>query len=154
MSDWKEIKNNEFFLKQFYPFNSYINYKIVNDINDVYNCNKDTWDFQWYLRCIIEKSFCITPCVNLIKNIGFEGTRSSNSSPFLCMSNDLCININNLIHPTFSFRHEKIDEIIFHNIYIKYSKFKLLKIFLFKTQIIHIYDFIKNKLKLLKIRND
>jgi hypothetical protein len=36
----------------------------------------DTWDFQWVHACVAENGLCATPRVNLVTNIGFEGTRA------------------------------------------------------------------------------
>ena len=38
----------------------------------------DTWDFQWMICMWIQKSYCITPNVNLVRNIGF-GKNSTNT---------------------------------------------------------------------------
>lgn len=37
-----------------------------------------TWDYQWSLVCMSQKSMCISPNVNLVSNIGF-GAEASNS---------------------------------------------------------------------------
>lgn len=35
----------------------------------------DTWDIQWVYSCLLRNRLCVVPRVNLISNIGYEGTR-------------------------------------------------------------------------------
>lgn len=37
----------------------------------------DTWDIQWFFTCLFNSRLSVTPRVNLVRNIGFEGTRPS-----------------------------------------------------------------------------
>ncbi len=34
----------------------------------------NTWDIQWVFTCLINNGLCVTPKVNLVSNIGIEGT--------------------------------------------------------------------------------
>jgi hypothetical protein len=36
----------------------------------------DTWDFQWFHTCLTANRLCIVPSVNLITNVGYDGTRA------------------------------------------------------------------------------
>lgn len=53
----------------------------LGKIKDVYtNRNKTTWGFIWVYTHLVNGSFCITPTVNLVTNIGFSenGTHAQN----------------------------------------------------------------------------
>ena len=64
-SDIKYMFNGNYIWKHFnYTFDSLSTYYI------------DTWDIQWVFSCIINNGYCITPKVNLISNIGVDGTHS------------------------------------------------------------------------------
>jgi len=64
-SDIKYMFNGNYIWKHFnYTFDSLRTYYI------------DTWDIQWVFSCIINNGYCITPKVNLISNIGINGTHS------------------------------------------------------------------------------
>jgi hypothetical protein len=65
--DIKYMFNGNYIWKHFkYTFDSLSSYYI------------DTWDIQWVFTCIINNGYCITPKVNLISNIGVNGTHSKN----------------------------------------------------------------------------
>lgn len=43
-----------------------------NIFKNVYLGKIDTWDHQWTYTGILNNTYCIIPCVNLIENIGFD----------------------------------------------------------------------------------
>jgi len=57
--------------------------RYINDLNQTYRGEVDTWDFQWDLGSRIHGRISITPNVNLISNIGFdaEATHTSQLDP-------------------------------------------------------------------------
>lgn len=60
-----------------YKFNNSYIWKHFRDTFDSLKVNYiDTWDIQWVFTCLINSGLCITPKVNLITNIGVEGTHS------------------------------------------------------------------------------
>jgi len=76
MQKWKEpnIKND---IK--YLFNGNYIWKHFEYTFDSLNTyGKNNWDIQWVFSCIINNGYCITPKVNLISNIGINGTHSKN----------------------------------------------------------------------------
>lgn len=90
MAQWDDPKNREFIQYKFQK--SYIadhftsTFKLIED-------GMDTWDIQWVLTCLLASGLCITPKVNLISNIGLEGTHSSSetdSHNLPTQSLDLC----------------------------------------------------------------
>ena len=40
----------------------------------VYYKKIDTWDFQWVFTCLFNYGLCLTPSINMISNIGIQGT--------------------------------------------------------------------------------
>jgi hypothetical protein len=43
--------------------------------DDAYAGRVDTWDIQWFHACLFNHALAITPRVNLVRNIGLDGTR-------------------------------------------------------------------------------
>jgi hypothetical protein len=40
----------------------------------------DTWDIQWVFTCIMNRCLCLTPTINLITNIGVDGTHGQGTT--------------------------------------------------------------------------
>ncbi len=50
----------------------------------VYDNHHDCWDYQWKFACWLQGSLSITPSVNLVSNIGDDGTHTTvNNQPYL-----------------------------------------------------------------------
>lgn len=45
--------------------------QFVRDLDAFYALKMDTWDTQWFLSVLFNRGLCITPNINLIKNIGY-----------------------------------------------------------------------------------
>lgn len=45
----------------------------IAQLERVYRGEIDTWDYQWLLACWLQGGYCISPCENLVSNIGFDG---------------------------------------------------------------------------------
>lgn len=54
----------------------YISKHFSNTFDSLASTYIDTWDIQWLFACIHNSGLCVTPKVNLIANIGVEGTHS------------------------------------------------------------------------------
>lgn len=91
---WEEFDINLTSFEEFEKTNG-IEHQIKSDkdqkywlgkIKDVYtNRNKTTWGFIWVYTHLVNRSFCITPAVNLVTNIGFSenGTHAQNGDNML-----------------------------------------------------------------------
>lgn len=54
----------------------------VNNLNELISGKIDTWDTQWLFINFINNFYCISPNIDLIKNIGFNSSAThTNSSP-------------------------------------------------------------------------
>jgi len=73
MSSWNDEYRNKY-LRNKFKYN-YI-YKHFRNTFDLINDGMDTWDIQWVFACISSHGLCLTPSVNLVTNIGTEGTHS------------------------------------------------------------------------------
>lgn len=71
MRGWGSRKNKEK-IKKVYPQKFMVKH-IIKLLDDEY-AKKHTWDPQWLYACLMHDGLCITPHVNLISNIGVEGT--------------------------------------------------------------------------------
>jgi len=72
MADWGpefDIK----FLKKKYKYH-YIYKHFQNTFNALKKDYVDTWDIQWVFTCLSNHGLCVTPSVNMISNIGVNGT--------------------------------------------------------------------------------
>lgn len=73
MTSWKDRKN-KMRIQSMYPL-SYVWNRMKKSFDEVY-AHKNTWDSQWLYTCLMTGGYCIVPSVNLISNIGIEGTHS------------------------------------------------------------------------------
>jgi len=72
MSDWNnsEVKND---IK--YMHNSNFIWKHFKfTFESLSSTYINTWDIQWVFTCLINNGLCVTPKVNLVSNIGIDGT--------------------------------------------------------------------------------
>lgn len=143
MSDWKTIKETDTLSKSFYN-DLHVSNIFKSNFDQVFNCEIDTWDFQWVYKCITENTFCITPYKNLVTNIGIDGTRSSENSPFINMPYYEILNTDSLKHPNENSNHSKIDKKIFFNVFYRFQKNRKL-ISILKS--LGLYNFIKKIMK-------
>lgn len=72
----------------------------------------DTWDIQWFYSCLFNNGLSVVPSVNLISNIGSEGTHTSTDTRnnFLPLFE---IDTANLIHPALVHPNYEYDDRIF-----------------------------------------
>lgn len=75
---WQHFKSDmsdydKKYLKNF-SFNKTIQNYWKNILNALTKHKIDTWDYQWAFEIVKNKGFCINPSVNLVSNIGFDGT--------------------------------------------------------------------------------
>jgi hypothetical protein len=105
----------------------------------------DTWDFQWAYKCVENNQLCLTPYINLVSNIGIEGTRDGNDSPFINMQRkDLILNNKTNIDVSHNLT---IDKVLFKNIFYRFEKYHRLKNIFRK---IGIYDIVISIYRLFK----
>ncbi len=71
MAGWKNRENRKK-IKAMYS-QEFMATHTVKTFDAVYK-KKNTWDPQWLYACLIHDGLCITPSVNLVSNIGIEGT--------------------------------------------------------------------------------
>lgn len=72
MSKWDTNYAKEFFKRKY--FASYI-WKHYRNTFDMLGTNyMNTWDIQWVFCCLYNHGLCVLPKVNLISNIGVDGT--------------------------------------------------------------------------------
>ena len=83
MAGWEKLENQKNIAYKFQK--SYIWKHFQSTFNSFKTSYIDTWDLQWVYTCIINNGLCITPKVNLISNIGVEGSHSNSitSSHFM-----------------------------------------------------------------------
>jgi hypothetical protein len=55
---------------------NYVRQYYVDIFNSVKNEKVNTWDIQWVYTCIFNSGICIVPSINLITNIGVDGTHA------------------------------------------------------------------------------
>lgn len=103
---WDESSAKSYFRKKY--FESFIWKHFRNTFDSLKNNYMDTWDIQWVFTCLINHGLCIVPKVNLISNIGVEGTHSSEigDSHFIKLEPLSCNeyeNYNPLVHVNYEY---------------------------------------------------
>lgn len=84
---------------------------------------KTAWDYQWFYSMWSNNELCITPNVNLVQNIGFDGSGTHTSFDAKKYSIPTTGIEQPLIHPKFVLADNKTDELAFENFYnVKLSK--------------------------------
>ncbi len=90
--------------------------------SQVYNNQKDTWDYQWTFIIWYNQGLSIVPNTNLVSNIGFDDSATHtrlNSS----LSDRPAEDIGEIIHPTFIILDKAADRYTF-NRHMNLSKFR------------------------------
>lgn len=82
MSSWPKSKNKKK-LEAFYYQKYMVEYckQMFDEIR--FAPEPKTWDTQWLYACIMNNGLCITPSVNLVSNIGIQGTHSTGNNHHL-----------------------------------------------------------------------
>lgn len=101
----------------------------------VYENKIDTWDYQWTFSCWMQNGLTITPCVNLVSNIGFGSgathTRGKKSRYCEIPTEDIYFPLR---HPPFVIRNTKADDFVQKtNFYNPNIFLRILKKFLRKS---------------------
>lgn len=76
MRSW-ETQEKKNFIKEIYPNEPYMADHMKKIFDEILSGKLNTWDVQWLYICLISNTFCITPKLNLISNIGIVGTHSA-----------------------------------------------------------------------------
>ena len=70
ISLWNKLKNTNFIYSIFPEKYIADNYKHIFD--QMLDCPKDIWDYQWLFHNLVNDRKTIMPCCNLVSNIGFS----------------------------------------------------------------------------------
>lgn len=83
MAGWEKLENQKNIAYKFQKSYIWKYFQVI--FNSLKTTYIDTWDIQWVYTCITNNGLCITPKVNLISNIGVEGSHSNSitSSHFM-----------------------------------------------------------------------
>jgi hypothetical protein len=104
LEDWEKLKAQKQ-LNYFFPWKSISKY-FCTIFDAVQSDCIDTWDYQWFYSCLFNNGLCIVPKVNLISNIGADGTHISlseaESDPNLFLP-VYALNMERLKHPNLVF---------------------------------------------------
>lgn len=74
---------------------------LFKQIEAIRNKEHDTWDIQWAFACIINNFLCVTPCLNLMQNIGFNDNATHTKNSDISFQNTSSSLKFPLIHPDF-----------------------------------------------------
>ena len=145
MEGWPRAKK---MLSEFYFWDKSISKIFEKNYELAFQQKVDAWDYQWGYCCTIRNALCITPYVNLISNIGWTGTRSSDNSPFINMKTLELKAIADFKGPKDVAHSINIDKIQFYNIFYKYMNLKQKIVYL--LSIFHLQYFAEGSFKWLK----
>jgi hypothetical protein len=113
-------------IREFIDWDVYIANFYIRAYEKVINGQLDTWDYQWVFACMYNQLYCLTPYRNLVKNIGFEGTRSDDKSPFLNMRTCSITDLSSLTLTSLQ-NSSSVDNKLFFNVFYRFSKRRVLK---------------------------
>ncbi len=141
MKTWPENKANGF-LQKIYSEKYMIRHS--TDLFDQGFHNKvDTWDTQWFYTCLLAGGYSIVPAINLISNIGIDGTRAPGKNQNL-ETFDIYEKNKDLVHPNIVEANHLYDHTLYENNY------KIKKYFI-RSKIVEIKQFLYPVLKKVKI---
>jgi len=93
-SDITFVSNEKYIIKYF-----------ENSFDLILHNKINTWDIQWVYICLFNYGLCLTPCINMISNVGVDGTHTTGTvtdSHFLKtydFENIDKVTINKLVYP-------------------------------------------------------
>lgn len=128
---WKNEYDSNYLLNKFKD--RYIAKGYENRFNSIINKKIDTWDIQWTFACLVNNGLCIVPSVNLVKNIGIQGTHSNKQTKNHFMKTYIFEKnqyVNNITKLDINYAYDQL----LYNLKFKKNKFKEL-IFLIKKYI-------------------
>ncbi|MDX3959076.1 hypothetical protein Q6A78_01520 [Aliarcobacter skirrowii] len=144
MSNFPEIKQKGL-IDSYFHWDENVKNIFMSYYEMAYGKKIDTWDFQWIYKCAEKNGLCLTPYLNLVSNIGIEGTRDGSDSPFINMQRqEIILGDNKKIEISQNFA---IDKILFQNVFYRFEKFVVIKGVLKKLKL---YNFIKLIYKLFR----
>ena len=77
LDDWPNAQKEYYLMNR---FNAKLGRYFIDNFNNIKAGRIDTWDHQWAYNCIFNSKLCLTPSVNLVSNIGVDGTHSNQLS--------------------------------------------------------------------------
>lgn len=112
LTDWETLKAQKH-IHYFYP-QRYVAEYFTWAFDIAYRGQIDTWDIQWFYSCLFNNGLSVVPHVNLISNIGIEGTHTENTKghPNFCMPT-FELDIEHLRHPSQVFANAAYDHALF-----------------------------------------
>lgn len=115
MTDWPQLKNTDWLRIVFPQRNMQQHIKLMFDL--VYDGRIDTWDVQFVYSCLRNDGLAVVPSVNLISNIGVEGTHTAPGDTrrnFLPVGS---IDATGMKHPIQIFQHTAHDDVLFEKLF-------------------------------------
>tara|TARA_B100000787_G_scaffold162820_1_gene143941 strand:+ start:3019 stop:3954 length:936 start_codon:yes stop_codon:yes gene_type:complete len=98
LKDYEKVKKNKVISKYYIDRN--IAKWMTNYFDKIYNNEDKIWSTLWSYSILEKNAFCITPALNLVNNIGFDGSGTSGKfekfSKFSTSDNNV---IKNFLHP-------------------------------------------------------
>jgi hypothetical protein len=116
-------------IENFIDWDSYVAHFYMRAYEKTISGQIDAWGYQWIFTCMLNDLYSLTPYKNLVKNLGFEGTRSDQDSPFLDMKT-LPITRSSTLKSTSLADSLSVDRRVFFNVFYRFSKWRALKVFL------------------------
>jgi len=114
IAEWSHLSKSNWLINVFHG-NAYYAGAFQRMFDAIYN-GYDTWDFQLFFLNLRSNSLNIHPCINLIKNIGFDQRGTHTLAP-TAYSNQDTGKITTIIDPqAMSFDH-RADQVIFDALY-------------------------------------
>ena len=114
MLEWGNEKGKE--CLDYYYHDKGMSQFVSSMLDLVYNNKVSTWDLQWIYSCIFNNALCVIPSVNLITNIGFEGTHTNGKESRSVGLRRISINLKQENNPILVRQSVEQDKLIFDRI--------------------------------------
>ncbi len=108
MKKWPEYRKTNL-LKHYYK-NKYALKHFKEIFDNSYYRNEDTWGVRWFYSCLFNNGLCVTPSVNLISNIGVDGSHTAGNNQNISLKK---FDSENITHPDIITVNEKFDELLY-----------------------------------------
>ncbi len=113
MSKWREIRDSGI-IDRLYRNQILIDF-VKSMLQEAYENKINTWDIQWFYSCLINNGLAAMPKVNLVTNIGAEGTHANTKTNihYLPIKS---LDYTNLIHPKIILANKSYDILLYNKI--------------------------------------
>jgi len=107
MQLWPEIKEGGWLLDILHDKTAYKYWERI--YRNVYNGKINSWAYRWTFSCWLQNGLTILPCINMVKNIGFDKDATHTKTTYRASASKAYRMDFPLVHPPFIIRDVRAD---------------------------------------------